>query len=389
MLLIPSLQAREGMFLTWQSDPCTTMTISWLSKSPQPQELRFHQIDSNDWFYQFSLVKPLPDNLPFYLHRVELIELQPDSSYAFTIDNDQNLSKFKTLPSQLNQTLRFVVGGDMYNEEDTSVFKKMNLQAAKTNPSFVLIGGDIAYSGRKLWFLQEKGLRWIEWLKAWDETMITTDGFLIPLLPVIGNHETNGRFGQTPNQAKFFYTLFPMPGLPGYNVVDIGDYLSIFLLDSGHTNAIGQFQSAWLEQALQKRKDKQHKFAVYHVPAYPSRGSYVFKQSSLIRRYWVPLFDRYHLDIAFEHHCHTYKRTYALKNNQLDSNGTVYLGDGAWSIDNVRKVNLDKKHWFLAEAKSINHFILAEITQERRDFKAIDGNGNAFDFYQMILPKKG
>jgi hypothetical protein len=43
------------------------------------------------------------------------------------------------------------------------------------------------------------------------------------------------------------------------------------------------------------------------------------------------LFDRYGVQLAFENHDHTFKRTYPLRAGKLDPRGTVYLGDGCLS----------------------------------------------------------
>lgn len=104
--------------------------------------------------------------------------------------------------------------------------------------------------------------------------MVTTDGRLIPLIPVIGNHDVKRRFRRTPADALFFYTLFAMPGIQGYNVLDFGNYMSLFLLDSGHTHPIKGKQTEWLRESLKQRKNVPYKFPIYHVAAFPSVRKY-------------------------------------------------------------------------------------------------------------------
>lgn len=74
-----------------------------------------------------------------------------------------------------------------------------------------------------------------------------------------------------------------------------------------------------------------HVFPVYHVPAFPSVRSFSNQTSAAIRRNWVPLFERFGIKVAFEHHDHAYKRTVPIREEAIDpERGIVYFGDGAW-----------------------------------------------------------
>lgn len=53
--------------------------------------------------------------------------------------------------------------------------------------------------------------------------------------------------------------------------------------------------------------------AIYHVPAYPSARSFTGRTQSMIRKHWVPLFEKSTMNLAFENHDHAYKRTYPIK----------------------------------------------------------------------------
>lgn len=370
------------VYLTWQRQPDTTMTVQWITPKDRSDDLIEYKLDSEtDWHRQKGTHNSLPGRYPFFIHRIELSGLNPESTYYFRVGAEGKIFKFRTLPAVLKGPLQFVSGGDLYHDTLDRV-ARTNKEAAKKSPQFALIGGDIAYSGRKLWFLEENGQRWIDWLILWKKTMVTPEGYLIPILPAIGNHETNGRFFQTYKQAPFFYALFPMPGLQGYQVLDFGKYLSIFFLDSNHTNTVKGPQSAWLQRSLQARQEVPFKAAIYHVPAYPSVGSFNNSTSALIRSNWVPLFEQYGIDVAFEHHAHAYKRTHLIKEGRISSDGVLYIGDGAWGVENLRKPHSPKNTWYLAKTLSVNHFILTTIDQTHLYFQAIDSRGKIIDeFY--------
>ena len=250
-------------------------------------------------------------------------------------------------------------------------FEECRRLVAEQDPMFTVIGGDIAYANGDPKLVK----RWYRWLAAWKKHMVTSRGRLIPLLMVIGNHEVQGGFGQRPEKAPYFYSLFAMPGQRGYNVVDFGRYMSLILLDSEHTHAIDGRQTDWLGRTLANRQDVPHIFGVYHVPAYPSVRKFNNRVSAKIRQHWVPLFEKFGLDAAFEHHDHAYKRTHLIRAGTVDPRGVLYLGDGAWGAL-PRKTRED---WYLTKTASRQHFILVTIDGQSRTFQAIDIKGHVFD----------
>jgi hypothetical protein len=211
--------------------------------------------------------------------------------------------------------------------------------------------------------------------------MVTPEGLSIPLLPVIGNHDCNGSFGVTPDDAPFFYSFFPMPGPQGYNTIDFGNYMSIFLLDSGHTHPIAGAQTEWLAEALKERNDVTNKFALYHVPAYPSARSFQYKYSVQVRNAWTPLFDRYGLTAAFENHDHDYKRTHPLIGGKVSANGVLYFGDGSWGVGDPRKASDLASKPYLAKAVQTSQFLLVTIDATTKKVTAITPQGEVIDDY--------
>lgn len=378
-----------AVYLTWQRSPDTTMTIHWITNLERPSDLVYFQKRGEVvWQRTNGMHQNMPNEYPFYIHCVEITGLQPATEYLFKMGEDGVTFKFRTMPSHLNAPIRFVVGGDVYHDE-IEFAAETNRQAAKTDPDFALLGGDLAYSISHISFLQkllykESPERWLTWLVNWKNQMVAPDGRLIPIIPAIGNHEVVGGNNQTNEQAKFFYALFSMPGKQGYNVLDFNDYMSIFLLDTDHTHPISGEQTRWLNHVLAMRQNVTHKFALYHQGAYPSVRSPDGKIPRSIRRNWVPLFDRYHLSAAFEHHDHAYKRTHLLKNDRIDPKGVLYMGDGSWGIRDPR---VPRKQKYIAKSASTRHFILATLDQHARKYTVIGPHGNIIDeFVQNVEP---
>ena len=217
LLLLPVCSYAAGeydpvaVYLTWQRDPTTTMTVQWITEvNKTDDEIYYQKEGDNTWDIAIGTHSPMPEYEPYLIHKVELTNLTPGASYIFkTGEWGAVTRKFRTMPATPDKPIRFVVGGDMYNS-GIEYLIETNRQAAKVDPHFALLGGDIAYAANKLpgRSSYDKRRRWLRWLMAWSQHMITPDGYLIPMIPAMGNHDVNGRYEQTPEQSPFFYSLF-------------------------------------------------------------------------------------------------------------------------------------------------------------------------------------
>ncbi len=379
LILATSLQAEPTrIFLTWQSDPLTTMTIQWMDQDATAAAVDYRQEGHLEWRQARGIRTLLPQST-YSLYRVELTRLTPGTNYRFRIREDEEF-RFRTLPAHIDDApLVFVVGGDML-QEDAAAFAQTCQQAASRDPYFVLAGGDLAYAGRHARGKPQLEENWLSFFSIWNETMVTPGGNLIPLLSTIGNGDTNGFFDSEPADASWFYKLFPA-WKDGYHVLDFADYLSLFVLDSGHTHPVTGPQTRWLKDQLAARSASLHRLAIYHVPAYPSFRRMTDPQCAAVRKHWPPVFDQFGLHAAFEHHDHTYKRTFPLKAGKPKSDGVVYLGDGCWGCRPRKVLPANAARW-LAYSASKRHFIEVTLSKHERTYRAISGTtGEEFDSY--------
>lgn len=364
-----------ALYLTLNETPTSGMTISWLvSKEEQAQGLRFHKMSEETWRQIDVSSISLLHRVPYTLLSIVLHDLEPDQTYEFVLSDSPKPYRFKTLPSTLDRPVTFVTGGDIYHDS-LETLTKMNQIAASQNPDFVLLGGDLAYAGSRFSFFEGDDRRWIDFIKCFSETMRKEDGFLIPLVTAIGNHDVNGKYGQTKEKATLYYQLFPQGG---YRVLDFGSYLSLWILDSGHSHPIEGKQTEWLEATLKERSSL-YKFALYHVPAYPSVRDMNNKYSIQVRKYWVPLFEKGGINVAFENHEHAYKRTHRIRGGQISSDGVLYLGDGAWGVEKARKPKSPKEAWYIAKSLEVPHIHIVTLTKEGIHHQAMSREGNIFD----------
>lgn len=265
---------------------------------------------------------PLPDKRRIY--HFHLAQLEPDTEYVFSVADATG--SFRTLAFE--PPYRFIEGGDFENTVEAETLTKL---AATYEPQAVFLGGD--YPSTVLSSADYS--KWDRWLDTYTKYLGMT-----PLVMAIGNHEVIGGYNQPKEQAPFFFHYFRTEKNPeSYYTIPLGEKHQLYILDSGH-HASHQIQAEWLKANLQERTN----IALYHVPLFPSvrfpnkglachlaqKGAHIFKKKGCLfspesysgQQHWLPIFKE-KIDIAFEHHDQTLKRTKAIGR-------TTYLGDGGW-----------------------------------------------------------
>lgn len=397
------------LFLTWHKDPTTTMVIQWIGVrgetsdttitytadkaawyAPQKSEKdKTTDPKSNPWKSQKPDSKPYP-RTDFQVFRAELTGLTPGTEYAFRIGKSSGTYRFRTMPAKLTDTFTFVSGGDV---GVNSAAIANNLMAARQNPYFAIVGGDLGYdNGRSVEIS-------IAFIRNWSRTMIDMEGRLIPMVTCIGNHEVDGGFSTDRAKSPFYLALFDgiFPQTT-FNTLDFGDYLSLVLLDTGHLTSVEGEQTHWLEKTLKTRENLPHTLVVNHVPAYPSHRNPLPSPSKdpnkpnpgtgeASRKHWVPLFEKYRVPLVLEHHDHTFKRTKPLINGMENSNGVLYLGDGSWGRLRIPRPT-DDLH-VMVKTSADYHITLHRIQGNQRFHMAMDEKGRVMDSSSSGQRRKG
>ena len=370
------------VYLTWSDeDTSTTMTVSYHTRGPfagthvyydtRPREgeLARYALHARGFERRIAGVDRT-------VHVVPLTRLQPGTTHWFVAgDPTSGFSEersFRTLPGD-GSPVSFVAGGDM----STGWLPRLtSWQAARSDPSFALLGGDLAYCrGRP-----EGYARWQQWFADWDATMRAPDGRLIPLVAAIGNHDRRDGPGNDPEAVAPFFTgfLHQDPAGRSYFVRRFGPRVALFVLDSGHLAPIGGAQRDWLEAELRARADRPVRLALYHVALFPAHQPF-FDLAEAGRASWLPLFDAFRLTAAFENHGHLHKRTLPLRAGVpvADGAGTVFFGDGCWGKSHAESPV--RERGYLAASFPRRHFWKVTVSEQGARYQAIDGFGRVFD----------
>lgn len=364
------------VYLTWQGDTSTTMTVNWQATKKPKSPTVYYDIQPHDRLEDYAhSIETESDQLDSrddtrYVQHAELTGLTPGGTYYFQAGDRKNgysdPMKFRTIPDT-DEPIRFVTGGDMAATDLT--IDLINVAAAQ-EPAFAAIGGDVAYANgnpRLVW-------KWDEWFTAWVENSTTPEGYTLPLVMGIGNHETFGMFDQSPERCPYYFGFFKQSPT-SYFTRTFGKNFVMIVLDTSHA-VHHKDQVEWLEQQFIEHRDVPFTFALYHVPLYSSVRE-ISEYETRGRTYWLPLFDKYRLDTAFENHDHALKRTKLLRGGKEDPAGTLYLGDGCFGVEPRDLVNHPRP--YMAHAQSVGHVWVVDVTKNGVTYRALGREGEELD----------
>jgi len=383
------------VYLTWISDPAHTINVNWRTDESYVGEVRYDTESRNGAPEAYISTTGgtggvTTSKFEGYIHHVGLTELEPDTTYYFICGNpdygwSEELS-FRTAPVE-RKNLRFVVGGDSrwdarYSYPQwPSARDNISKLMASYNPDFVLFIGDYIWSGQE----QNEPDTWDNWFGAVYEYWRTEDGRLIPMIPVIGNHEVTypGPPEYDPAvDASNYYMLFVPPGNKAYYSLNLGPDLHITILDSeildSRSDSWGE-QIEWLRQDLNEHYDYLWTLAADHKP--PLDGTNFLNE-------WTPEFDIYHLDLVFSGHEHYYERSHPINllqnQNSLSpesyespENGTIYVVSGGWGAPNYDAPS----HWYSIRGPIEDyHFTVVDLYENGAlHLQAVNFDGEVID----------
>lgn len=369
----------RGIHLTWgRDDTAHTIVVTWKTTGAETGDLVLYDTQprgENPDLYEHQAMGShhTYSGAGGYFHDVELSGLSPDTTYYFICGGENGgwseERSFRTAP-EASTNIRFVAGGDSRSGGSwPGPRDEISRAMAKFNPSFALFTGDLVRQGDYQW-------EWDNWLAAAQEYWVDNDNLTIPIIPCIGNHELYGDGGAS------YYEQFYLPYLPSdeqWYSLNWGPDLHIIVLNS-ETGISGE-QLEWLRSDLAAHKDYRWKIAIFHRPAF-SGGRHGGHFG--IQRYWVPLFDNYHVDLVLSGHDHTYERTYPInytmsENTPMQSpeNGTIYVVSGGWGAP----LYSGSPHWWTAYGpEGKYHFVVVDIFENGTlHLQTVGTDGETFD----------
>lgn len=320
------------------ADNNTSRTISWQSNKFTPYPvLEYKKVNSKKIFRERGMVKSIatPKGTVF-IYTVNLARLRPGVSYEYRVGSVDEWSDWLILKMAQKDKCKALIFGDSQSS-DHQVWKTTATKAFQQNhdADFFINMGDLVDNGES-WY------QWEQWLigaKSLAEQ--------IPAAPLSGNHEDYSLAWQF-TLPRTYLNLFALPdngaaGLAGQSYsYDYGPvHFAVLDTQALELNEyypdLFERQALWLKQDLAATK-KTWKVVLMHRPAY---GLLNGEEGNLIGATFMPLFERFDVDVVLQGHLHCYSRSVPIRQGKASSTGPVYIctgrsGDDVW-LENHRQ----------------------------------------------------
>jgi Purple acid Phosphatase, N-terminal domain/Calcineurin-like phosphoesterase len=310
----------EQIHLTWGDDPARSVVVSWASPGQAvAPRVRIGQrvIPAVERGY----ADPRGDELVWTYHAL-VDGLRPGATYGYavTADNDRNAADpfsatFRTAPEG-RAAFRFTSFGDLTAPNarwaGSSGPSAYAVGAVETfQPLFHLLNGDLADAE------PNPGAR----PRAWRDfaNNVQASAANRPWLPVPGSHGAEPADRDRALRSYLARYSLPGNGVPGFEgrwyAFRVGT--AAFLCLSGddvRRGYSGGAQTRWLEAALAAaRRDASIDWLVIQVHQCACSSARSGDDALSLRQQWLPLFDRYEVDLVLCGHSRGYERSFPVR----------------------------------------------------------------------------
>ena len=194
----------------------------------------------------------------------------------------------------------------------------------------------------------------------------------VPTYVAIGNHERN---------AHWFDDFVSQPGNEHWFAFSYGNSRFI-ILDTNRPYDPNSDQYKWLLKELRSKEFRKaaFRFVFFHHPPYSEQwDSPGYTGEEPVRRYLVPILERYGVDIVFSGHTHDYERGRKLLKDDREI-FYIITGGGGSALDKV-----ENKDWDVIQLhKSVYHCVVVDVKGGVLSFKAIGLNGDVVDSFRKV-----
>lgn len=310
----PSSAVPDQVLLTWSADPSTTIDIQWRTNtSVESGEVKYRVVGTTEGKAVGAEKFVMEDRELMndrFIHRftAKIRDLKPGTDYEYLIAPETDWDRACTFStSSGDDPFSFIWFGDVHHKKE---FGDLHYKAEAAHPevAFYTIAGDLVGDGL--------------YRDQWDELFEYSKEVICkkPLMNVPGNHDNRLGLGAKMYRDMFSYPANGPGGVPAEQTYSFIHKNTLFLMLDATSSV--QAQTGWIEKQL---ADSQAtwKIAVFHFPPYNWEEPYPDIQEE-----WIPVFDKYHVNMVFSGHIHYYMRSKPMKDGQVvDSynDGTAYI----------------------------------------------------------------
>lgn len=319
----PTGEVPDNIVLVPAGDMATSLSISWRTSNAIADGVV--QFQENIWGEPVETLAvltkltsvELKEDKTIHCYSATLTNLTPETAYTYRVGSKEgniwsDYATFTTAPES-PASFSFVYMADtqinprrvgiLLNEAD-----RMHPEAA-----FYMISGDIVDQG-------DRRNLWDEFLKSVGNLFSRK-----PFAPAMGNHDQGDR-----NFGSIIFNTYFNPENREINRNDRVENYS-FRYGTAYFIVINQFdvagQTQWLEDELKTADAAGMKFKIvmFHHPVYNPKKR---RSNAPAQKQWVPLFDKYKVDLVLAGHDHSYLRSKPLKTGKpvgAGEFGTTYV----------------------------------------------------------------
>ena len=265
--------------------------------------------------------------------RATLSNLTPDTQYKYRVGKTV-FSKNYFFKTAGNGSFSFINMSDpqFYGGASAQVWYDLMADAVSINKniSFALLNGDVVNSGNE-------GSQWNMFFANQEISQMM-------VAAATGNHEYYAG-STTTIDARFYNAHFNNPKNGASNVINSSYYFiynnALFVVIDSQKTEGGTWatQKAWFEEVV-RAHPTQYIIVSSHISIYGAANG---DNSVALRREWMPLFDKYGVDLVLTGHDHIYARSKKIFNGEETTDrfkGTTYVIGGV--AGSGTKYNADK-----------------------------------------------
>jgi len=387
----------DRIILTFADDPATTLAVTWRTSADVTKAVGQIALAEDGPDFQLSgkvttveaVTEKLDSDLSLaHYHSVMFKGLHPKTRYVYRVGDGSNWSEwFQTCTaSDQAEPFRFIYFGDAQNDIKSMwsrVIREANLEAPRA--AFMLHAGDLINRANR-------DAEWGEWFNAgaWLNGMIpsiATPGnheYAKPVRPGMSKEEADALKNQVSLHWRPQFTM-PMngPKVEGLEeTVYYVDYQGARII-SLNSNEKHEEQAAWLETILAKNPCK-WTIITYHHPMFSAAKG---RDNPRLRALWLPIFNKYGVDLVLQGHDHTYSRSDLVVGDTnvtegattQSQNGTVYVV----SVSGPKMYILERHQTAKRAAERTQLFQIISIDGDTLNYEARTAVNTLYDAFTL------
>ncbi len=374
----------QRIVLNLTAEPATSMAVTWRTRDSVAHPVAQIAVagDWTDFPKSAATVEArttkvaLDSAAAVYHHSAILAGLRPNTPYAYRVGKDSAWSEWNQFTTAKPEPapFEFVYFGDPQNgvaDFIPRIFREALLGAPRA--AFWLFIGDLME-------LPQYDRQWNEWFHAM--------GFIQSLMPSVtvpGSHEYALKTKDTVRWdvlTPLWKAHFTLPGNGPKGMEERAyyfDYQGVRFVMLDAQMGLKE-QSLWLDKVLADNPNH-WTVAALHEPVFSVAED---RDGHETRNAFMPLFDRYGVDLVLAGHDHVYSRSHKLRNGKVvddHERGTVYVTSVCGA--KAYPVNPHYKDLMQVMGNEVQLYQVVSINSNRLTYRSCTATGRVYDAFDL------